>query len=522
MIHGRITAAATSRPAAPPRPGPAAGPRSPNRVAVIGSGPAGLTAALQIARAGIAVDVYEAAAEVGGLSRSIELWGRRVDLGPHRFFSADARVDGFWRTIVGDDHHVVDRLTRIHFDGKLFAYPLRPLDIMRHLGFGECLRSMLSYGLQCVRHPARRVAEESFEDWVVRRFGRRLYDKFFKTYSEKLWGIPCTRLSRDFAAQRIRRLTLGDVVTHAVAGGRSSRHRTLADCFAYPRGGTGMVYERIAARLEEQGGRVLLRQPVREVVAAAGSVTGLRLDDGRVEDYDHVISTMPLTLLVRGLGSAPPAVRAAAARLSFRNTILVYLRIRASDLFPDQWVYVHDPAVRVGRVTNFNNWGPAGAQRPPDTILCCEYWCSPADSIWTASDPDLQRRAATELRATGLLRDQAVDDGHVIRVPRSYPVYELGYRRHVETIADHLRGIRGLTAIGRYGSFKYNNQDHSILMGLLASDNLLRGRTHDLWGLNADIDRYQEDFAVAESGLVAPGEARHTAEPIEPAALSAA
>jgi len=525
MIQGGIRTEAS--PVTEPSAGGRSAGRIPRRVAVIGSGPAGLTVAWQMARAAIAVDVYEAAAQVGGLSRSIDLWGRRVDLGPHRFFSADPRVNRFWRTVVGDDWHVINRLTRIRFDGKLFAYPLRPLDIVRHLGIGECLRMIVSYAAARVGGQARRGAGNSFEDWVVRRFGRRLFEMFFKTYSEKLWGIPCTRLSHDFAVQRIRRLSLADVVANALSGGRLRRHRTLADCFAYPSGGTGMVYERLAARIVADGGRVLCRETVTEILTTSGAVTGLRLEHGRVEKYDRVVSTMPLTHLVHGLASTPPAVVAAAHQLSFRNTILVYLRVGTPHLFPDQWVYVHDPAVGVGRVTNFNNWGPPGGQSPSDTVVCCEYWCTSTDPVWSASDADLQRLAAAELRTVGLLRDHPVSDGHVVHLPRSYPVYEIGYRRHVETIAHFLRGIHGLTVIGRYGSFKYNNQDHSILMGLLAAENVLLDRNHDLWAVNSDSDGYQESATFDESGVLAhrgrpAAGAAGTVDVERPAALSAA
>ncbi len=231
------------------------------RIAVIGAGPAGLTAALQLAKGGAVVDVYEASAQVGGLARSIDLWGKRVDVGPHRFFSTDARVNRFWLDIVGSDYHLIDRLTRIHYDGKLFEYPLKPLDVFGKLGLFETAQTFLSYAKQVLLNDRSLDNSPSFESWVVKRFGRRLYEKFFKSYSEKLWGIPCTELSEDFAAQRIRKLTLRNAVASALSRKSRNQHRTLADCFAYPNEGTGMVYERIADRIRAAGGRVLLEQP---------------------------------------------------------------------------------------------------------------------------------------------------------------------------------------------------------------------------------------------------------------------
>ena len=270
------------------------------RVAVIGAGPAGLTAALQLSRGGASVDVYEAGPQVGGLARSFDLWGKRVDLGPHRFFSTDAQVNRFWKDIVGSDYVMIERLTRIHFKGKLFHYPLKPTDVFSKLGLAETSLTLISYAKQWFGRSFKETQTPSFETWVVRRFGQRLYENFFKTYSEKLWGIPCTELSEDFAAQRIRKLTLRDAISNALFRPKKSEHRTLADCFAYPRGGTGTVYERIANQIVASGGQVHLAQAINEVISDDGRVTGVRLTDGPIIQYDHVISTMPLTLLTKG------------------------------------------------------------------------------------------------------------------------------------------------------------------------------------------------------------------------------
>lgn len=472
------------------------------RIAVIGAGPAGLTAALKLARGGAAVDVYEASSQVGGLARSIDLWGRRVDVGPHRFFSTDARVNRFWLDIVGSDYHLINRLTRIHYDDKLFEYPLKPLDVFRKLGLFETTQTLCSYAKQVVLNNREADTKPSFESWVVKRFGNRLYQKFFKSYSEKLWGIPCTELSEDFAAQRIRKLTLRNAIASALFRKSRNQHRTLADCFAYPNEGTGMVYERMASSILATGGRVLLDQPIQQVVVDEGRLIGLRTSSGEFVSYDHVVSTMPLTLLVQGLQQAPETVHEAAGQLSFRNTILVYLEVADPRLFNDQWLYIHDASVSVGRVTNFNNWQNPTQKQATTTILCCEYWCSQADAIWKSPDADLTQMAISELQKIGLLQAQTVCNSHIIRIPRSYPVYRIGYDQHVDVIANYLKTIDGLSVIGRYGSFKYNNQDHSILMGLLAAENITHQAKHNLWDLNSDFESYQEQSYISETGLV--------------------
>ncbi len=470
------------------------------RIAVIGAGPAGLTAALELAKGGASVDVYEAGPQVGGLARSLDLWGQRVDLGPHRFFSTDSRVNRFWLDVVGSDYVLVERLTRIHFKRKFFHYPLKPFDVFTKLGIVETSKTLISYLKQFFKQVSNELDEPSFEAWIVRRFGRRLYETFFKTYSEKLWGIPCTELSEDFAAQRIRKLTLRDAVSNAMFRRTKTEHRTLADCFAYPLGGTGAVYERIASQIVAAGGQILLRQPVLNILTAANRVTGVQSTDGVEVPYDHVISTMPLTLLVNGLKCAPQSVRYAATQLSFRNTVLVYLEVEDPDLFRDQWLYVHDSDVQIGRVTNFRNWGTQ--PNSSTSILCCELWCNHADSTWSASDRDLSNQVISELRQIGLIESQPIRNSHVVRIPRSYPVYRIGYQQQVDTISNFLQSIEGLSVIGRYGAFKYNNQDHSLLMGLLAAENVLHSRHHNLWDLNSDFESYQEQSLITNSGLV--------------------
>ncbi|HEX5222623.1 MAG TPA: FAD-dependent oxidoreductase, partial [Verrucomicrobiae bacterium] len=339
-----------------------------------------------------------------------------------------------------------------------------------------------------------------FESWVCRRFGRRLFEIFFKSYSEKLWGISCDELDADFAAQRIKQFSLPAAIKNAFF--KNGEHRTLVDEFAYPTGGTGMIYEGMAEAVRRAGGRIFLNTPVHRVLTRHGRVNGLELGDGTVRKYDHVISTMPLTQLVTRLPDAPSLVLEAARQLTFRNTILVYLEIADSNLCPDQWIYVHSPELRTGRITNFRNWVPQLYGESRNTILALEYWCNEEDEIWHQSDAALTALASREVVATTLVKSPSlVLNGFVYRIPKCYPVYRRGYKELLRPIQEYLSGIHGLQVIGRYGSFKYNNQDHSILMGLLAAENILKNAGHDLWRVNADYDTYQEGWKITETGL---------------------
>lgn len=464
---------------------------------VIGAGPAGLAAAYALVRGGCEVVVFEAGPEVGGMARSLQLWGQTVDLGPHRFFTRDKRVAAFWMELVGHDYALVQRQTRILYRGKLFRYPLELTDVLWKLGLSESARCAWSF----LQSRAARVSDpETFEDWVVDRFGRRLFEIFFKTYSEKLWGISCGELDADFAAQRIRQFSFAEAIKSMVIPGYRRRHRTLADEFAYPTGGSGMVYCRMAEAVRAGGGVLYVNKPVERVLVLDGRAIGVQTRDGKVFEADHVLSSMPLPDLVRGLEGLGSDVYDAAARLGYRNTILVYLELEGPNPFPDQWVYVHAPELRCGRVTNFRNWVPQLCAGATTTILCMEYWASDSDDLWAASDEELGRLASDEIGRCGLVGDaHRVLRTHVLRLPRAYPVYRRGYRACVDVIRSALDRVRNLQLIGRPGAFKYNNQDHSILMGLLAAENVLHGARHNLWRVNSDFDSYQESGKVRDA-----------------------
>ena len=468
------------------------------KIGVIGAGPAGMTAAYALTQGGAEVEVLEASGHIGGMARSIDLWNQRVDIGPHRFFSSDRRVNELWLEVVGQDYRMVDRLTRIYYGGKFYFYPLKPFNALKNLGVFQASLCMTSFFKEKIV-PTK--ADGSFRAWVTQRFGRRLFEIFFKTYSEKLWGISCDELDSDFAAQRIKKLSLFEAVKNAVLPSKEQKHKTLVDQFAYPLQGTGMVYERMASLVEEKGSSVQRKTPVRKVLVEDGAAVGLEFMDGEVRHYSEIVSTMPLTLLVAGLPDVPEHILELSRSLRFRNTILVFLKVEAEGLFPDQWLYVHSSDLTTGRITNFRNWIPELYGDEDASIIAMEFWCYDDDAVWSESDETLVARASDELRKTGLMVDATITDGFVQRVPRCYPVYDRGYRERLEPVEEYLSGIRNLHVIGRYGAFKYNNQDHSILMGLLASENILKGAGHNLWDINTDYEAYQEQATITESGL---------------------
>lgn len=466
------------------------------KVGVIGGGPAGLTAAYQLSKQGFAVDLFEADAAVGGMCKTIELWNNKVDIGPHRFFSNDRKVNELWLEVVGDEYEMVSRLTRIFYKGKYFDYPLKPVNAFVNLGAVETTRCLVSYAEQRIKKEA---SAGDFESWVVSRFGHRLYSIFFKTYSEKLWGIKCTELDADFAAQRIKKLSLYEVVKNAFFGGGG--HKTLVDEFAYPIGGTGMVYQKMAEGIGRHGGKVFTRKPVKKIIVENKTATGLQLVDGEQRSYDHIISTMPLTQLISTMDNVPETIRETAGQLKFRNTIIVYLQVAGKDLFPDNWLYIHSSDLKTGRITNFRNWVPQLCN-DDHTILALEFWSNADEALWQMNDAEMIDLARKEIKRTGLIGDRDIREGAVYRVPKCYPVYQRGYRDKMAVVQPWLDGIKNLYAIGRYGAFKYNNQDHSILMGILASENISANKAHSLWDVNTDYESYQESTSITKTGLV--------------------
>jgi protoporphyrinogen oxidase len=470
-----------------------------NRVIVVGAGPAGLTAAWELTRAGHDVMVLERDPEyVGGLARTIYYQGFRFDLGAHRFFSRNTDISRWWHERLPGEFVRIKRLTRILYRGRFFQYPLRAGEALFGLGPGTTAKCLLSY-LKRQLFPIR--PERSFEDWVSNRFGDHLYRIFFKTYTEKVWGMPCSDISADWASQRIKGLSLWKAALDAF-GFEQKTARTLVDEFEYPRLGAGMLWERTRDEILSHGGRVLMGHSVTRLehdhsrIAALHSISA----SGETQRWaaDAFILSMPLRDCVLGMDPPmEPEDQAAANQLSYRDFIVVALIVNRTDLFPDNWIYVHDPAVKVGRIDNYNNWGKEMNSQPNTTCVELEYFCSHDDALWRTDDPDLIALAKRELEQLGLAKATEVLDGCVVRVEKAYPVYDANYRRNVDRIRRTLARFENLQVAGRNGMHKYNNQDHSMLTGILTARNVDGGR-HDVWKVNTDAE-YQEQEST-ESG----------------------
>ncbi len=461
---------------------------------IVGAGPAGLAAGLELVRAGVPVVVLEADARVGGLSQTVDYRGYRFDIGGHRFFTRIPAVRELWRSMLGADFLRRPRLSRILYGGRFFHYPLNPVNALLNLGVLRSLGILASYLWIRVR-PIR--PEASFEDWVSNRFGRRLYRTFFGTYTEKVWGMPGSAISARWATQRIQNFSLGTVISRMLRPWRREGGdvvRTLVGEFEYPRLGPGMMWEAFAREIEQRGGRVMLNARVTALVHDGGAVTAVDIDrDGERlrQPASHVVSTMPLTHLVESLGSSAPArVREAAGRLKYRDFLTVGLIVDEPDVFADNWIYVHDATVKVGRIQNFKNWSPDMVPDASTTSLGLEYFCTRGDEVWTLQDEALIELATRELGTIGLVDPARVIDGKVVRAPNAYPVYDEGYSEAVQRIRAYVQRFDNLQTIGRNGTHSYNNQDHSMVMGMLAVRNLF-GERHDLWAMNPE-DEYVE------------------------------
>ena len=461
-------------------------------VLIVGAGPAGLTAGYELQRNGRRCVILEAGEKVGGLARTEEFKGYLFDIGGHRFFTKVKLIEDFWRDLLGNDFLSRPRLSRIFYRGQFYQYPLEPRNALRNLGLVEAARCLFSY-LKSVAAPVR--PENTFDVWVSNRFGKRLFDIFFRSYTEKVWGMPCNEIQADWAAQRIQGLSMWTLMkNHLLPRKRSGDViKTLIHEFQYPRRGPGMMWEKCSQRLELSGSRVRLKMPVNRIEWEEGRVTFVHASGCRFA-AEHVISTMPIRELIASLDPAPPeAVRRAAERLRYRDFLTVALIIRQKDLFPDNWIYVHDPGVKVARIQNFKNWSPEMVPDPEMTCLGLEYFCFEHDGLWSMKDADLLELARVELSRLGLARSEDVVDGKVLRIPKAYPVYDSEYRECLTIIREFLAGLPNLQVVGRNGMHRYNNQDHSMMTGILAARNIL-GARYDLWRVNVDSE-YQEHGA---------------------------
>lgn len=467
------------------------------KISIIGGGSAGISCGYALSKADKEVSVYEGDTNVGGMAKSFDLWGQRVDLGPHRFFSKQKEINDFFTAVIQNDYTLINRQTRIFYNEKYFDYPIKLGNVFKNLPLSTIIQVLWYYFIQRIR-PIKNP--KNFEEWVTNRFGKKLFEIFFKHYTEKLWGIKCTEIDADWAAQRIKSLSLFGAVMAALFGNKGNKHKTLVDQFAYPKNGTGSLYEKAADQIRANNGEIKLDCGVKRVILDQNNtkVNGIELNNGEFIPSDIVVSTMPIDDLIRGFDNLPKKVLDAVDSIYFRNTILVYLEIDTKDLFPDNWLYIHSPNVKHGRMTNFRNWCPSLNKGKETTILCMEYWCFDKDEIWTQAEEKLITQAKKEVYKTKLIPKEAkILNAKQIKIPKSYPVYETGYQKQMAIIIDYLKGIKGLIPIGRYGAFKYNNQDHSILMGLLAAQNIIENKNINLWQINTDIE-YQEEGKIKD------------------------
>jgi protoporphyrinogen oxidase len=469
-------------------------------VAVLGAGPAGLTAAYRLVRRGVPVVVFEADEQVGGLARTVVRDGYRFDLGGHRFFTKSAEVEALWDDLLGPELLVRPRLSRIFWRGRFIEYPLRPADVFAKVGPLELVRSLGSYARARLR---RHTKAETYEDWVSARFGRRLFGLFFKTYTEKVWGVGTDELRAEWAAQRIADLSLWSAMRAALPGGGETP-KSLIEEFRYPRLGPGQMWEEMARRVEVGGGDIRLGAAVEGLEHEEGMLTAVRAGGERVE-VSAAISSIPLRTTVGVAEPAPPPrVTAAAEGLRYRDFLTVALQINGEPPFPDNWVYVHDSRARVGRIQNFRAWSPWMTPDPRRSCLGLEYFCFEGDDLWSSSDDELIELGRREVGALELVDPERVAGGQVVRVPKAYPVYDSEYAGRVETIRCWLDGISNLQQIGRNGLHRYNNSDHSMLTAMRAVENLCDGAGHDVWAVNADSVYHEREEAAEQPYKVAP------------------
>lgn len=459
---------------------------------IIGGGPAGLTAAHELTRYQYYPIVLEKLDKVGGIARTENYKGYHFDMGGHRFFTKSAEVNRFWQEVLGPEFLKRPRLSRIYYKNKFFNYPLKPFNAISGLGIFEGFHIVASY-LRWQVLPYRQ--EETFEQWVTNRFGKRLFQTFFESYTEKVWGIPCSKLKAEWAAQRIKDLSLKTaIVSMFLKPGDSIK--TLIEEFNYPRQGPGMLWTAVQEQVEERGGTVQLNSDVIRINRQGNRITSVEVGCGghsQTIPGTDFISSMPITEFLKRLNPPPPAeVLAAADNLTYRDFLTVCLIIDQPQLFPDNWIYIHEPGVKVGRIQNFKNWSPDMVPDPTQTSLGLEYFCNEGDELWTMSDAELVELGKQEITQIGLAAYEDVRDGCVFRVEKTYPVYDSNYTDHLDVIKEYLATLENFQTIGRNGLHRYNNQDHAMLTGMLAVRNSLFNETNDLWQVNAEQEYHEE------------------------------
>lgn len=466
------------------------------KVIIIGGGPAGLTAAYELSKVGMQASVLEKDTIVGGISRTEQYNGFYFDIGGHRFFTKVAAVRQFWHDVLPDGEFLrCARLSRIYYNKKFFYYPLRPINALFGLGIWNSILIFLSY---LWAHTFPELPEDNFERWVTNRFGKRLYRIFFKTYTEKVWGMPANEIAAEWVAQRIKGLSLLVALKNALVKEPANKKNvvtTLIDSFEYPKFGPGMMWETVAELVKKRGHAIHMGTDVEKITWSKTKVLSVHGNkQTHVAEFTgtHFVSSMPIRELIQKLDPpVPDKVLEAANQLKYRDFLTVALMVNKKELFPDNWIYIHDPDVQVGRIQNFKNWSPHMVPDALKTCLGLEYFCFEGDGLWTMADEQLIELAKKEISALGFAHPHEVEDGRVVRMPKAYPVYDGTYRAALQTVRGFLDTLDNLQVVGRNGMHKYNNQDHSMLTAMLAVENIL-GSHHNLWDVNADQEYHEE------------------------------
>lgn len=464
-------------------------------VCIIGAGPAGLSTAYVLSDNGVGTLVLEMSGKIGGISQTIVRDGFRFDLGGHRFFTKDEEIEDFFREVLGDEIIWVNRSSKIYYLDKYFDYPLTPTNALLGMGVGTTAKCLADYGAVKVRNIFRKPEIISLEDWVSNEFGRQLFRLFFKNYTEKVWGIDCNRICAEWAAQRIKGLSLRVAIKDAIMPSKNGNVATLIDKFMYPRLGIGRLSERMAEKVEKQGQEVRMHSRVTAVNHEDGLIRSVDVD-GEEGEYtvavEHLCSSMPLTELVLAMRPhAPEEVVEAAKSLRYRDLVTVNVMVDKPQVTDQTWIYIHDPSIRLGRIHEPKNWSPAMA--PPDkSSIVAEFFCFRDGDIWNMDDSDLVELTVRELdERLGFIKADEVIDAFVVRIPKAYPMYELGYEEPLEAIKRYIGSFANLQIVGRYGTYKYNNMDHSMKTGILAARNIL-GEEHDIEAVNAEKEYHEE------------------------------
>lgn len=469
-----------------------------DKVVIIGAGPAGLTAAYQLCKLGKESIVLEKDQLVGGIARTVNYKNYLFDIGGHRFFTKIKEAKHMWQEVLQENFLHRKRLSRIYYNKKYFHYPIRLLNALSGLGIWNSSLILSSY-IHAHIFPYKK--EDTFEQWVTNRFGKRLYDIFFKSYTEKVWGIPCNEIRAEWAAQRIQGLSLRSALKNALMNPYKKSHgdiaKTLINSFDYPKLGPGMMWQTVSNIIQKNGAIVDLGSEVETIILdkkknKVDSIEVKSKGQKKLFRGKDFISTMPIRELIQKIQpSVPGEVLEAANNLKYRDFLTVALIVNQPDLFPDNWIYIHDPLVKLGRIQNFKNWSPDMVSDQNKSCLGLEYFCFEGDELWNMQDKDLIELGKKELEAIGLVKSSDIKDGSVVRMPKAYPAYDSKYREMLNIIRQYLKGISNLQLVGRNGLHRYNNQDHSMLTAMLAVENI-HGANHDLWSVNEEQE-YHED-----------------------------